>query len=93
MESCTCRPYLLSSLSLWLCRKYPTYEVKSLGKKGASFGSWAVITVEFLRALGSQGRGSSSIALLSCSADVLIILCTQYLYLGVLRLHIGLGMR
>ncbi len=37
--------------------------------------------------------GSGSIALQSCSADAVFILGTHTLYLGVLRLHTGLGMQ
>ncbi len=35
----------------------------------------------------------SGVALLSCSVDLVFILGTRYLYLGVLRLLTGLGMR
>ncbi len=38
-------------------------------------------------------RQQWSIALGSCSADMVFILGTPYLYLGVLRVHKGLGMR
>ncbi len=40
-----------------------------------------------------SGSGSGGVALQSCSADMVFILGTRYLYLGVLRLRKGLSMQ